>query len=103
MLPSSGGRVRTRFRRFTILYIGCRWIAFAANRGAKASRFCAGCHDLALLVDGAMDKPVFASDRRANTGITCRMCHGVVAAAVDGNGSVVFRGTPIPIPRPGSP
>lgn len=30
---------------------------FRRRAGARASRFCAGCHDLALLVDGAMDAP----------------------------------------------
>lgn len=69
--------------------------------GKPASRMCGGCHDLALLVDGAMDRPVTGDDRRAHTGVTCRICHGIDRARVDGNGSVLLDGDPIPLPRQG--
>lgn len=61
---------------------------FRAARGPAASRFCAGCHDPALLVDGAMDAPeIAAADPRAHAGVTCQTCHGIDHATHDGNGS----------------
>lgn len=66
--------------------------------GHRASRMCAGCHDLSLLVDGAMDAPVRPADVRAHAGITCRMCHGAVSAGTAGNGSLTL-GAPLSLPR----
>ena len=48
------------------------------DRGARPSRFCGGCHDVALLFEGALDGEVAPSDPRAHTGVTCRTCHSVV-------------------------
>ncbi|HEY8091789.1 MAG TPA: multiheme c-type cytochrome [Polyangiaceae bacterium] len=76
---------------------------FRADVGKDASRFCAGCHDVALLVDGAMSAEVTPADPRAHGGITCRVCHGVEETRPDGNGSYVLAATPIPIPRDGDP
>jgi tetratricopeptide (TPR) repeat protein len=70
-----------------------------ADIGKPASKMCGGCHDLALLVDGAMDAEVAPVDRRAHTGVTCRICHGIAESTVDGNGSVALRSTPIPLPK----
>jgi tetratricopeptide (TPR) repeat protein len=70
-----------------------------AERDHPTSRFCGGCHDLALLVDGAMDRPVRADDVRAHAGITCRACHGVTRVDIDGNGSYELRAEPIPLPK----
>lgn len=75
--------------------------AIRAEVGNKESRFCAGCHDVALLVDGAMDHEVAADDPRAHAGITCRTCHGVTGVTSDGNGSYHMRGDPIPLPADG--
>jgi hypothetical protein len=74
---------------------------FRADVGKDASRFCGGCHDVALLVDGAMSKDVAPTDPRGHGGITCRVCHGVESTRPDGNGSYLLASSPIPIPRDG--
>ena len=76
---------------------------FRADAGEKTSRFCGGCHDIALLVDGAMDKPIEASDSRAFAGVGCRTCHGIEEAFVDGNGSYTLRSAPVVMPVVGDP
>ncbi len=76
---------------------------FREAQGAEASRFCAGCHDPALLFAGAMDAPVEPSNPLARVGIPCRLCHGVTETHADGNGSYVFSAEPIPIPDPADP
>jgi tetratricopeptide (TPR) repeat protein len=74
---------------------------FRAEVGAAQSRHCGGCHDLALLADGAMDAPVDPSDRRARAGVGCRACHGIEEARPDGNGSYTLADRRIPAPRDG--
>jgi len=74
---------------------------FRDEAGKDASRFCGGCHDVALLVDGAMSGEVGPEDSRAHGGITCRVCHGIENTRPDGNGSWVLDASPIPIPRDG--
>ncbi len=74
---------------------------FRREAGKDTSRFCGGCHDVALLVDGAMSGEVAPDDPRAHGGITCRVCHGIERARPDGNGSWVLDASPIPIPRDG--
>jgi tetratricopeptide (TPR) repeat protein len=69
--------------------------------GKDASRFCGGCHDAALLVDGAMSGEVQPSDPRGHGGVTCRVCHGIASARPDGNASYTLDASPIPIPRDG--
>jgi len=76
---------------------------FRREVGREPSRFCAGCHDVALLVDGAMDADVAAGDPRAFAGVTCRTCHGIVQTRPDGNGSYVLSATAIPIPDMNDP
>jgi len=76
---------------------------FRAETGNDASRFCGGCHDVALLVDGALRGDVAPGDPRGHGGITCRVCHGVESTRPDGNGSYVLASSPIPIPRDGDP
>ncbi len=72
---------------------------FRAEVSAPTSKFCGGCHDLALMADGAMDGPVSPSDSRAHAGITCRTCHSITHDRADGNGSFTLTGAPIPVPR----
>jgi tetratricopeptide (TPR) repeat protein len=72
--------------------------ALRSEKSNPPSRMCAGCHDPALLVDGAMDVAIDPSDLRARAGVTCGTCHGIVAASADGNGSYVLRGAPIELP-----
>jgi tetratricopeptide (TPR) repeat protein len=74
---------------------------FRATVGNEASRFCGGCHDVALLVDGAMSSEIKANDGRAHGGVTCRVCHGTESVRPDGNGSYVLASSPVPIPRDG--
>ena len=73
------------------------------DRGVTASRFCAGCHDIALLVDGAMDAEIDPKDRRAHAGVACRVCHGATATRPDGNGSYTLDLGDFPVPREGDP
>lgn len=74
---------------------------FRADVGHEASRFCGGCHDPALLVDGALDVAIAAGDPRAHAGVSCRTCHGVVATTRDGNGSYTLAANPLPVPITG--
>ncbi len=76
---------------------------FRDDAGEIPSRFCGGCHDVSLMVDGAMDRAVEAADPRAHAGIGCRTCHGVVETRIDGNGSFTLTAEPVPIPRQGDP
>ncbi len=71
--------------------------------GKQASRHCGGCHDMPLMVDGLMtaDEPIPASDLRAHSGVTCRLCHGVQSTTTDGNGSYVWNAAPIDAPALG--
>jgi tetratricopeptide (TPR) repeat protein len=75
--------------------------AFRKAVGNDASRFCGGCHDVALLVDGAMSADVAPSDPRAHGGVACRVCHGIESVRPDGNGSYTLATTAIPVPRDG--
>jgi hypothetical protein len=74
---------------------------FRKDVGNDKSRFCAGCHDVALLVDGAMAKEVQPHDPRGHGGITCRVCHGAETVKTDGNASYTLASSPIPIPKDG--
>ncbi|MBK9261960.1 MAG: hypothetical protein IPM54_19415 [Polyangiaceae bacterium] len=90
-------------RRSTTPFIADPLIDFRADAGEKTSRFCGGCHDIALLVDGAMDAPIEPDDVRAHAGIGCKTCHGIVSTRVDGNGSYELSAEPIPVPVQGDP
>lgn len=67
--------------------------------GLDRSRFCAGCHDPALMIDGAMTGTIEAADPRAHIGVGCRSCHGVAEATDDGNGSYTLAAAELPIPE----
>ncbi len=69
--------------------------------GVAASVACAGCHDAALLVDGAMAVAVSPSDPRAHNGVSCRLCHGIETASREGNASFVLGGAALPLPITG--
>ncbi|CAN5836215.1 hypothetical protein BH11MYX2_BH11MYX2_15250 [soil metagenome] len=71
--------------------------------GKPASQHCGGCHDMPLMVDGALtaDAPVPSDDLRAHSGVTCRLCHGVQSTTLDGNGSYVWSATPLDAPTLG--
>lgn len=76
---------------------------FRDARGPVKSRFCAGCHDPALLVDGAMDTTIAATDPRAHAGVNCQTCHGIEHATFDGNGSYRLRGNLLATPDTDDP
>ena len=48
--------------------------------GVKQSKWCAGCHDPALLFSGKFEKPIKESVHtpEANAGLSCMMCHSIV-------------------------
>jgi tetratricopeptide (TPR) repeat protein len=48
--------------------------------GVKPSKWCAGCHDEALLFSGNFEKPVkdIVNTPAANAGIGCMVCHSIV-------------------------
>lgn len=71
------------------------------DRGEKTSHFCGGCHDVSLLVDGAMLGEIVPTDLRAHAGITCQTCHGIEGARADGNASWDLDTSPVPFPKEG--
>lgn len=76
---------------------------FRADRNPKASRFCGGCHDIALMVDGAMDEAeIQPADYRAHAGVSCMSCHSVESVRPDGNGSYTLTTEPLPLPESGN-
>lgn len=72
-----------------------RKVLHARDGHVKGSRFCAGCHDPVPFFSGAFEDPRFddpsydlASDRLAQAGITCTVCHSITAVnSVKGNAS----------------
>jgi tetratricopeptide (TPR) repeat protein len=76
-------------------------LRFRDAKGNDKSRFCGGCHDPSLMVDGAMDHAIASDDLRAFSGVTCRTCHGTVHARADGNGSLDLRIADIELPKNG--
>lgn len=48
--------------------------------GVKQSKWCAGCHDPALLYSGMMDTPIkqIVDRPEARAGLSCMMCHSIV-------------------------
>ncbi|MCA9586284.1 MAG: hypothetical protein KC657_13085 [Myxococcales bacterium] len=76
---------------------------FRHDRGEEKSQFCGGCHDPALLLDGAMRAEIKPADARARAGVSCRVCHGVTHARADGNGSYDLDLGATVVPRDGEP
>lgn len=68
--------------------------------GFEASRHCAGCHDPVMLVAGSMDHPIEPDDPLTRVGVGCLICHSIVDARSDGNGSYTLTSAPVPIPDP---
>jgi tetratricopeptide (TPR) repeat protein len=48
--------------------------------GVRSSKWCAGCHDPALLFSGLFDKPIkeIVDRPEAKAGLSCMMCHSIV-------------------------
>ncbi len=70
-----------RFASFDNPYYRAAFDVFRAERGAEASRFCADCHDPALVAAGVIevDAPIDVGTPAAQAGIGCRLCHSVHA------------------------
>jgi tetratricopeptide (TPR) repeat protein len=56
-----------------------RQVALKRDGDVKASRWCAGCHDLVPFFSGAFDDPQFDDVRHptSQAGITCTACHAI--------------------------
>ncbi|MBZ0267168.1 cytochrome c family protein, partial [bacterium] len=64
----------------------------------ESSRWCAGCHDHAVLLNGMMDGPVssFIDTQEAHTGIGCNSCHAVThVKSTMGNGGFFLEYPPL--------
>ena len=66
-----------------------RRVAMERDGNVKASRWCAGCHDVVPFLSGAFDNPDFdlEKDPTAHAGITCTACHAITRVnSTVGNG-----------------
>jgi len=68
--------------------------ALRRERGARPARFCAGCHDPALLLTGKFDR-LDEQSEEAQAGLTCLVCHRV-AHVPDTTGNGNYRLTKAP-------
>lgn len=71
------------------------FFAFREARPGHEQQFCAGCHDPALLVEGALaeggqNKDIDLEQESARAGVTCLVCHSAEKVSRDGNGSYVL-------------
>lgn len=73
---------------------------FRHERGAPASRFCAGCHDPLLLVDDAIARPELPQQTpAAQAGLPCLVCHSVKECqGTLGNGAYTLAAEAVPPP-----
>jgi tetratricopeptide (TPR) repeat protein len=71
---------------------------FRRERGNRASRFCAGCHDPLLVADGAIDQPVDPARDEAQAGVVCLVCHSIDATSLAGNGQYHAHFSTVPPP-----
>ncbi|HEX2569167.1 MAG TPA: tetratricopeptide repeat protein [Polyangia bacterium] len=92
-----------RFASFNNPYYVVSVDEFRRERGAKASRFCAGCHDPLLVATGAIDGPMEGAARAtatAQAGIVCMVCHSIDAVDGSGNGGYHVNAEPVPLGQP---
>src|SRR5216683_2987612 len=56
-----------------------RQVSFKRDGSVKASRWCAGCHDVVPFFSGAFDDPKFddVNHPTSQSGITCTACHAI--------------------------
>jgi tetratricopeptide (TPR) repeat protein len=88
-----------RFASFNNPYYAVSAHAFRRERGEAGFRFCARCHDLALLAAGRIGKPFRSDEVAAQAGIACLGCHSVVRThGTIGNGGLERTQGPIPVP-----
>lgn len=61
------------------------------DQGKVRSRWCASCHDPALLFTGDFDTDFDRNDVQAQAGLTCLACHGITSVAGrPGNGNYIM-------------
>jgi Flp pilus assembly protein TadD len=66
--------------------------------GTRPSRWCAGCHDVALLLNGMMDTPIqeILHTPEAQVGLACTACHAIVRVnSTMGNNDYVIEYPPL--------
>ena len=66
--------------------------------GIQSSKWCAGCHDLAVLFNGVMDQPIRENLHRpeAQAGLACTACHSIERVKdTMGNGGYVIKYPPL--------
>ncbi len=69
-----------------------------SERGAGEARFCAGCHDPVRALAGTVEAAYAAGDPPPGEGVSCVVCHVMVAHTGEPkNGDAAYR-TPIPYP-----
>jgi tetratricopeptide (TPR) repeat protein len=65
------------------------------DEGTKRARWCAGCHDPAVLLTGRWEQPIERTETHARAGLTCLACHAIERLRdVGGNGCYVLRDDP---------
>lgn len=77
-----------------------REVALKRDGNVKASRWCAGCHDVVPFVSGQFDDPNYdiVNHPTAHAGLTCTVCHAVTALhGTVGNGGYTI-GSPAHYP-----
>jgi Flp pilus assembly protein TadD len=66
--------------------------------GTRPSRWCAGCHDVALLLNGMMDTPIqeILHTPEAHVGLACTACHAITRVKdTMGNGDYIIEYPPL--------
>jgi Flp pilus assembly protein TadD len=92
-----------RFASFNNPYYVVSVDEFRRERGAKASRFCASCHDPLLIATGAIDRPLEGAARAtptAQAGIVCLVCHSIDSVDGSGNGGYHVKAETVPLGQP---
>ncbi len=70
-----------------------RKVAMERDGNTRASRWCAGCHDLVPFLSGKFDDPNYddVNDPTSQAGITCTTCHAVTSVnSTRGNGDMTY-------------
>lgn len=102
-IAAQWARSAHRFASFNNPYYAVSVELFRKERGAPASRFCAGCHDPLLLVDDRMAREPLSRDTpAAQAGLPCLICHSIRGCdGTYGNGGYRLDASPVPPPRSG--
>ena len=77
--------------------------SFLEDRGSKNTKFCAGCHDPALMLDPSIELTAAPEPYAAHLGVGCNSCHGAVEVGTGGNADYAITTAPIPVPEDGDP